>query len=169
MMPAHECLYDVAWQARRMGYINKWTTEAEVRDNISAMLTYIGRAGDRYWKFIRVWRCMNLIGNAEQVAEKHENVVGLRLLKTFKKGLELEYNRYKHAQVTQVFRPWNWRKVASDLTKLYIADRVLFNRLQVYSERRLYKGGKADPWDKAATPELMRFVRMMRDVVFEQR
>jgi hypothetical protein len=168
MTPAHECLYDVAWQCVRLQVVNRWATEEETRRNISLLLAYIGRAERGYWKFIRVWRCINIVTNAERVAESANNVAGLRLIKVFKRGLELEFNRFKHASVhTMVYHPWNWGKVASDLSKLYSDDRELFNRLQSYSERRLYKGGKADPTDKAATPELARFVRMMRDVVFD--
>jgi hypothetical protein len=131
------------------------------------MLKYIGEGQSRYWKFIRVWRCRNVMNHALKCAEKHENTVGIRLIKTFSKGLEIEYDRYKGSIAGTPFKPWNWRKVSDDLTSLYNRDIELFKRLQVYSEGRLYQGGKQAPTDPAAAPELAHFVRRMRDVVFE--
>jgi hypothetical protein len=101
-------------------------------------------------------------------AEKEENATGYRLLKVFKKGLEIDYARYKDAHHRGLlFRQWNWLKVRDDLSKLYESDRELFKRLQEYSERRLYKPGKDRITEPAARPELARFVRTMRDVEFD--
>jgi hypothetical protein len=169
MNPAQECLYDVAWQTRRLRYINTWVTEVECHRNIHAMLRYIGQGQDRYWKFVRVWRCRNIMNHALKNAEKHENAAGVRLIKSFTRGLEIEYDRYRGSVTSSTpFKKWNWGKVSDDLTKLYYSDRELFNRLQVYSETRLYAGGKQHPTDPAAQPELAHFVRRMRDVVFEE-
>ena len=168
MNRAQEVLYDVTWQTRRLQYINTWVTEIECRRHISGMLRYIGQADTRYWKFVRVWRCRNIMNHALRNAEKYENAVGIRLIKSFSRGLEIEYDRYKGSVTTSSpFKPWNWKKVSDDLTALYIRDKDLFNRLQVYSETRLYAGGKQHPTDPAAAPELAHFVRRMRDVVFD--
>ena len=167
MNPAQECLYDVAWQTRRLSYVNTWTNEEQVRTNISDMLSYIGRAQGRYWKFVRVWRCRNVVNHALRNAEMHENTVGIKLIKTFQKGLEIEYNRYRDSRVGVLFKPWNWKKVQEDLALLFMNDKDVYKRLQVYAEARLYYGGKQRQTDPLATPELARFVRTMRDVVFD--
>jgi hypothetical protein len=159
--PAHECLYDVSWQKLRMRVMNKWATEEEARESISLLLAYIGRSKGRYWKFIRVWRCMNLTPWAARVTERAENEKGLRLLKVFNRGLQLEYDRYKHALVAPpLYKPWNWTKVGLDLRKLYDDDLPMFMRLKDHSEARRGKS-------KGEQAELSRFVRMMRDVVFD--
>lgn len=167
MNPAQEVLYDVPWQIQRLRVIKGWDTEAGTRTNISLLLAYIGRAEGRYWKFVRVWRCRNMVNYALRVAEKHENAVGIKLIKTFQKGLEIEYDRHKGSVVGPLFKPWNWKKVEIALNVLYIQDVELFKQLQAYSEGRLYQGGKQFPTDTAATPELAKFVRLMRDVRFD--
>jgi len=167
MNPAHECLYDVRWQLLRCDVSTKWDTEEDTRAAISRLLTYIHGAENRYWKFIRVWRCFNYVPTAVATAEARENFGGLKLLKTFRKGLEIEYNRYRHAQPREPFRKWSWEKVGFDLTKLYEDDRDRFNKLLAYEEQRMYRGGKQDPTQWATRPELLKFVRMARDVEFE--
>lgn len=167
MTPSHECLYDVKWQRLRLESLQGWETEEGIRASISILLNYVGGAQGRYWKFVRVWRCRNVVNFALRTAEKHESAVGIRLIKTFSKGLEIEYDRYKGSIVGPLFKSWNWRKVSADLTLLYNSDREMFNRLHKYSESRLYAGGKQHPTDTASTPELAKFVRLMRDVEFE--
>src|SRR5688572_29879717 len=135
MNPAHECLYDVDWQCRRLTYARSWQTEDGTRASISDMLTYIGRQKDPYWRFIRIWRCLNLVGTAIATAEKYENAGGLKLLKTFRKGLEIEYERHKGRHHRgPLFHAWKWSRVTADLLKLYIDDRQMFKQLREYSE-----------------------------------
>jgi len=167
MNTAQEVLYDVGWQTRRLHYLQGWETETGTRLNISGMLNYISKAQGRYWKFIRVWRCRNMVNYALRSAERYENAAGIKLIKVFQRGLEIEYNRYRGSQTRELFKPFNWRKISVDLTSLYFRDREMFKQLQVYSESRLYHTGKQHPTDPAAAPELAKFVRLMRDVVFD--
>jgi hypothetical protein len=168
MTPSQECLFDVAWQLRRLEYSKSYETEEATREAISGMLSYIGHAKSPYWKFVRVWRCRNLVTFLIRAAERHENPTALKLLKKVAKGLELEFNRYKDAQrSTAVFKPWSWDKVRVDLRKLYDSDSVKFQQLLAYTYARLQGPGKEVPTEMLARPELARFYRTMRDVEFE--
>jgi hypothetical protein len=170
LTPAHECLYDVAWQRHRLRYVTQFDTEPDTRAAIHNMLSYIGRAKTRYWKFVRVWRCINILPTAYARAERAENATGMKLLKKFERALKIEYERYRgahHGPMATLFQRFDWDKVKSDLEALYSKDPDMFRALQQYSEGRLYRPGKTDPTSPLARPELGRFVRMMRDVVFE--
>jgi hypothetical protein len=168
MTPQQECLFDVSWQVRRLRYINGFKTEEETRRHISDMLTYISKASTPYWKFIRVWRCRNVVTYALRYAEKHDNLVGIKLLKQLSKGLEIEYNRYKDAHHKgPLFKTWDWFKVREDLRKLIEVDGEMFRTLLHYTYSRLQGPGKEVPTEMLARPELARFYRTMRDVEFD--
>jgi hypothetical protein len=162
--PRREVLFNVDWQRLRMRLLNGWHSQTD--DNIKELLHYVGRSTSEHDKFLRVWRCLNLL-RAVPLGEVKE--VRKRLL-TARNGFQIQYDKLRSYGHTWKSEDADWLQVRADLAILYRHYNADFKALKANMERRMAKvgGTGTQVGYMQQKPESAKFIRLMRDVEFEE-
>lgn len=162
MDPRRECLYDVYWQVTRIALLHHWHEDPE--SNIRILLNYLRQSTDEYDRFVRTWRCLNLL----KAVPLGENKQVRRILLKGRQGFQIRYDKF-HGYGFK-FKPWDWTKVRVDLTWLLISEPDAFQALKKNLEGRVRKVGQSSSVGyMQQKPEAAKFIRLMRDVEFDGR
>jgi hypothetical protein len=173
----YEALLDAGYLTLEMELWDQWHDKNSAELAIVALLQYIGKADNDYWRFVRVWRVQNQLHKQAARAEKAGLAEVAKVCRFGAKSLDREYNKYlgikwekqnrhpirlKRGDKRYVgpFKKWDWDDAKAKLVKLATTKPATFAQLLRHLETN---GGT-----KLRDPLFMRYLRIMRDIKFEE-
>ncbi len=162
MDPKRELLFNVEWQVLRVSLLNTWANE-KTEDSVMKLLAYVGKAETPEERLVRIWRCTNLLRAVplgEPKSASRRTIVRART--TFERRLNA-------IEVTTKYPKHDWGETRRALVVLYRTNPEVWKKLRANLEARMKKVGmNSQVGYMQQKPESAKFIRLMRDVQFEE-